>query len=78
MQAIRVFEELACSDELRMDYVLQPGEIQLLSNHTVLHARDSFKDDAKDVSKRRHLLRLWLVSLKTKQNMVFSLTFPKI
>lgn len=58
-EAIRVFNELASSDELRMDYVLQPGDIQLLSNHTCLHARGGFVDfDEPD--KRRHLLRLWL------------------
>ena len=44
LEAIELFESLASSDALRMDYVLQPGEIQLLSNHTCLHARSGFTD----------------------------------
>ncbi len=42
-----------------MDYVLQPGDIQLLNNHTCLHFRSSF-EDYEDVDQKRHLLRLWL------------------
>lgn len=57
--AMKMFNELAASDELRLDYMLQPGEIQLLNNHTQLHARSEF-DDWEDVDRRRHLLRLWL------------------
>lgn len=59
LEAIRRFEELAQSDKLRLDYLLQPGDIQLLSNHTVLHSRTAFTDFP-DIDKRRHLLRLWL------------------
>jgi hypothetical protein len=36
--------------------MLQPGEIQLLNNHTQLHARSEFID-YDDVDLRRHLLR---------------------
>ena len=45
VQAIKVFEEVAWSDELRLDWNLRPGEIQLLSNHTCLHSREGFRDD---------------------------------
>lgn len=55
----QVFEDLAQSDALRMDHVLAPGEIQLLSNHTVLHARGAF-ENGDHPSQQRHLLRLWL------------------
>ena len=37
-------DELAASDLLRMDYDLQPGDLQLLHNHTILHARSAFED----------------------------------
>jgi len=56
---MELFNSLAKSDELRMDYMLQPGEIQLLSNHTQLHTRAAF-EDWDDIDQRRHLLRLWL------------------
>jgi hypothetical protein len=40
-----------------MDFV--PGDIQLLSNHTVLHARSAYVDH-EEPERKRHLLRLWL------------------
>jgi hypothetical protein len=60
LEAMKLFNELAESDTLRIDYILTPGDIQLLSNHTVLHARGSFIDHDEDETKKRHLLRLWI------------------
>ncbi|KAL6781596.1 hypothetical protein ACKKBF_B08640 [Auxenochlorella protothecoides x Auxenochlorella symbiontica] len=60
LEAIKLFDELAASPRHSIRYQLQPGDIQLLSNHTVLHARSAFVDDAEDPNLRRHLLRLWL------------------
>ncbi|KAL4447780.1 hypothetical protein ABPG75_004999 [Micractinium tetrahymenae] len=60
LEAIKVFEEVAWSDALRLDWNLRPGDVQLLSNHTCLHSREGFVDDPQDPSKQRHLLRLWL------------------
>jgi len=37
----------------------EPGDVQLISNHTVLHSRTEY-EDWPDPSRRRHLLRLWL------------------
>jgi hypothetical protein len=42
---------------LEMDF--EPGDIQLLSNHTVLHSRSEYID-FDEPQKKRHLLRLWL------------------
>lgn len=39
-----LFNEIASSDALRMDAMLQPGDIQLLNNHTQLHTRAEFED----------------------------------
>jgi len=58
-EALEMVKQLVESDELRMDYILQPGDVQLLSNHSVMHAREAFVDH-EDVTKRRHLVRLWL------------------
>ena len=38
---------------------LQPGDVQLVHNHTLLHDRTAFSD-APEPERRRHLLRLWL------------------
>jgi len=59
LEAIALFEGLAASEELAMHYILQPGDIQLLNNHTCLHHRTAFQDWA-DPARKRHLLRLWL------------------
>ena len=53
------YEALAESPELRLEMQFQQGDIQLLSNHFVLHARAAYEDGA-DAGERRHLLRLWL------------------
>jgi alpha-ketoglutarate-dependent taurine dioxygenase len=42
---------------VHLDMQLSPGDVQLVSNHTVVHARTSYVDDP---SSPRHLLRLWL------------------
>ena len=54
-----LYEEIANSPALCCDMDLEPGDIQLLSNHTVLHARTAYEDHP-DPTKKRHLLRLWL------------------
>lgn len=43
-EAMALFNEIASSDALRMDAMLQPGDIQLLNNHTQLHTRAEFED----------------------------------
>ena len=52
-----LYESIANEADLYLDMELQPGDIQLLSNHTILHARTAYEDDP---GHRRHLLRLWL------------------
>lgn len=53
------YEAIAMEEGMYLDMDLQPGDIQLLSNHTNLHARTQYEDHA-DPAKKRHLLRLWL------------------
>ena len=53
------YEAIANSPDLFLDMQFERGDIQLLSNHLVLHARTAYADDP-DPSRRRHLLRLWL------------------
>jgi alpha-ketoglutarate-dependent taurine dioxygenase len=44
LAAIKLFEELAASEEHAIHYILEPGDIQLLNNHTCLHHRTAFED----------------------------------
>ena len=53
------YEQIAAEPGIFLDMDLQPGDIQLLSNHTNLHARTDYEDH-EDPAERRHLLRLWL------------------
>ncbi|KAL3162421.1 hypothetical protein ABBQ32_010091 [Trebouxia sp. C0010 RCD-2024] len=59
-RALQAVEDLADSIELRMDYVLQPGDIQLLHNHSIVHARTAYVDHDDEPTAKRHLMRLWL------------------
>jgi len=43
-EAMALFNELAASRDLRLEMILQPGDIQLLNNHTCLHYRSAFVD----------------------------------
>ncbi|MBX3027747.1 TauD/TfdA family dioxygenase [bacterium] len=52
-----LYEAIAGDPALYLDMALRPGDIQLISNHTILHARTAYEDEP---DHRRHLLRLWL------------------
>ena len=54
-----LYESIASSPDLYLDMMFEPGDIQLLSNHFVLHARTAYEDGG-DGDGKRHLLRLWL------------------
>jgi hypothetical protein len=54
-----LYEEIASTPGLYLDMQFEPGDVQLLSNHVVLHARTHYEDFA-EPSRKRHLLRLWL------------------
>jgi hypothetical protein len=53
------YDGIANSAAFHLDMDLQPGDVQLISNHTILHARTAF-EDWPEPEKRRHLLRLWI------------------
>ena len=40
----QVFDGLASSDELRMDYVLQPGDMKFLHNHLIVHTQAEYRE----------------------------------
>ncbi|MEZ4227275.1 MAG: TauD/TfdA family dioxygenase [Polyangiaceae bacterium] len=53
------YDEIASSDEFCLRMRLEPGDVQLISNHFVVHSRTAYEDH-EDPAERRHLLRLWL------------------
>lgn len=59
IEALDLLDELANDPKLNLMMELQPGDIQLVHNHTILHDRTAF-EDYPEPERKRHLLRLWL------------------
>lgn len=59
IEALDLFDELANDPKLHLLMELEPGDIQLVHNHTILHDRTAF-EDFPEPERKRHLLRLWL------------------
>ena len=57
--AMDLIESIANSPEFCVEMGFEPGDIQLLANAKILHAREAYEDHA-EPERRRHLLRLWL------------------
>lgn len=62
IEALDLLDELANDPQLNFTMELQPGDIQLVHNHTILHDRTAF-EDYPEPERKRHLLRLWLAPL---------------
>ena len=52
-------QEIANRPELRLEMDFQEGDIQLINNLTVMHARQSY-EDYEEPEMKRHLLRMWI------------------
>ncbi len=58
-ELLDLYDEISASPEFHIDMALGPGDVQLLSNHTVIHARTDY-EDYPEQDRKRHLLRLWI------------------
>jgi len=57
-----LFDKLdAIIEEQTLEIAFEPGDMQFLNNHVVLHSRTGF-EDYPEPGRRRHLLRLWLTT----------------
>jgi hypothetical protein len=59
VEALDLFDALAEDAALHLRMRLEPGDVQFVHNHTLLHDRTAFEDWPQP-ARRRHLLRLWL------------------
>jgi len=59
LEALDYLRELSMRPDLVVDMQFEAGDIQWLSNHDVLHARDEFVD-WDDSERKRRLYRMWL------------------
>ena len=63
--ALDLFDEIANDPSIHLSMRLQPGDMQFVYNHHMLHDRTAFTDWP-DPAQRRHLLRLWLAIPKDR------------
>lgn len=57
--ALDLADSITEHPDTRLDMEFEPGDVQILHNHQILHARNDF-EDWPEVERKRHLLRLWL------------------
>ena len=57
--ALDRWDEILNEPDVHLAMDLEPGDIQFVHNHTLLHDRTGFVDHD-DPARRRHLLRLWV------------------
>ena len=61
LAALGLVENIANDPAFHIEMEFRPGDVQILNNTTVLHSREQYTDH-EEVSRRRHLLRLWLTA----------------
>ena len=59
LEALDCLDVTLAREDLCFRMNLEPGDVQFMNNHVVLHSRTGFVDHD-EIEKRRHLLRLWL------------------
>lgn len=59
VEAMQYLDSILAREDVCLSFQLEPGEIMLFHNFTMLHSRTAFEDD-EDPALKRHLLRLWL------------------
>ena len=65
VEALDLFEALTDDEALKLDMDFEPGDMQFVHNHQVLHDRTAFEDWP---DKKRHLLRLMERGLVSKSS----------
>lgn len=59
-EALDYFDEIANRPNVRVNFMMMPGDLAFYNNCTLLHTRTSFEDDPAQPEKNRLLMRLWL------------------
>jgi hypothetical protein len=58
-EALEAVQNIANRPELMLSMDFQEGDVQLINNHILLHAREAFVDHP-EPGRERHLLRMWI------------------
>ncbi len=66
VEALDIFDNITHNSELRLDMMLEPGDLQFANNYAVLHSRTEFVDH-EQTEQHRKMLRLWLKMSNARQ-----------
>jgi alpha-ketoglutarate-dependent taurine dioxygenase len=66
IEALDLFDTVMMDPAMRVDMMMEPGDLQFANNYAVLHSRNAF-EDAEDPMLRRKMLRLWVTKAKRAQ-----------
>lgn len=58
-EALLTVQEIANRPELMLTMNFEEGDIQLINNHIMMHAREAYEDHP-EPGRQRHLLRMWI------------------
>ena len=59
LEALELFDSVMMDPAMRVDMMMEPGDLQFANNYAVLHSRTAF-EDTEDLKLRRKMLRLWV------------------
>jgi len=59
VEAMDKFDEIIHDPQIRLDMMMEPGDMLFANNYSVMHSRTSF-EDYEEPQQRRKLLRLWV------------------
>ena len=57
--ALDFMERAVVHPDVSFNFEMSPGDIQLINNYCIFHARTNF-EDYEDINQKRHMLRAWL------------------
>lgn len=66
VEAMDVFDTIIHDENIRLDMMLEPGDMLFANNYAVMHSRTSF-EDVEEPEQRRKLIRLWLKMANARQ-----------
>lgn len=59
VEALDLIDSILSDPDIRLDMMMEPGDIQFANNYAIFHSRTGF-EDYEELDRRRHLYRLWL------------------
>ena len=62
-----IIQSAANTPGVPLDFMLEPGDLEVVNNRIVMHARREF-EDYPELDRRRHLLRLWMGTTEEMQS----------